>query len=291
MKKIAYILLLINLVGFAQRPARLMVLKDASILPYAPMDLSHCNGVDSTEIIIKYQLSYLQDKNSQTRYTDVIVLQVGRKITKCFGLKRYLINYSSTLLHSKQLPVFKHTEEYKKAGNGSVAYEIFMFRETDSLLYLHQMPAWFSKRIGYKEKIPKIDWRIGSACEAFSGYSCYNASGEYGGRMWRVTFTKDIPWSSGPWKLCGLPGLILYAEDSEHHFRFECIEIKQINEPINMYGISTDMTTKNKWLRMERAMHESPYSYFSNGGTTELTTKDGALDSSWTIPYNPIEVE
>lgn len=290
-RSLSIFLLMIYAVGFAQRPVRLMVVKDESMLPYAPMDLSRSEDIDSTRLIVKYHLSYLQGNNSQLRRNEVIILQIGHDVTKCYGLKRFLANLNASHLHSNKTQKIAHTEEYKQAGDGTVAYEVIMYRNTNTLLYLHQMPAWFSKRIGYEEKIPEINWQIGSNCDSLYGYSCFEAKGRYGGREWNVVFTNDVPIGTGPWKLGGLPGLILSAEDSKRQYRFECIEVKRAVEPIKLYAISTDMTTKTKWLQMERTMHTSPYFYFSNGGVAEFSTKNGDLDSSWVIPYNPIELE
>ena len=38
---------------------------------------------------------------------------------------------------------------------------------------------------------------------------------------WEVYFTTDIPINKGPWKLWGLPGLIVRAEDKDRYFRYE----------------------------------------------------------------------
>src|SRR3712207_8163725 len=53
------------------------------------------------------------------------------------------------------------------------------------------------------------------------------------GRTWRVWFALDIPFPDGPWKLCGLPGLILKAEDSKGHFSFDCVGIDRKSTRLN----------------------------------------------------------
>lgn len=44
------------------------------------------------------------------------------------------------------------------------------------------------------------------------GYECVMAESDYHGRRWRAWFSPDLPLPFGPWKLHGLPGLILKAE-------------------------------------------------------------------------------
>jgi GLPGLI family protein len=65
------------------------------------------------------------------------------------------------------------------------------------------------------------------------GYNCKKAQTQFRGREWLVWYTMDIPISEGPWKLCGLPGMILQAEDRKGLFTFCCIGIKShVNEPL-----------------------------------------------------------
>lgn len=68
---------------------------------------------------------------------------------------------------------------------------------------------------GYKviEPIPVLNWSIDmDSTRQILGYKCYMATTKFRGREWAVYYTEDIPLSLGPWKLGGLPGLILSAE-------------------------------------------------------------------------------
>ena len=46
------------------------------------------------------------------------------------------------------------------------------------------------------------------------GMECKKATTNFRGRYWEVWYTEDIPISQGPWKLCGLPGMILISKES-----------------------------------------------------------------------------
>ena len=77
--------------------------------------------------------------------------------------------------------------------------------------------------------------------------------------MW---FTPDIPVSEGPWKLHGLPGLILQAEDSEHWFSFVCIEIE--NAPYKELAVPEKKyvdCTRKEYEDLMKLMWEDPYAF------------------------------
>lgn len=71
----------------------------------------------------------------------------------------------------------------------------------------------------YEER-PSLDWTIVSGEEVILGYRCEKARVSYGGRTWIVSFSEEIPSENGPWKLKGLPGLILKAETTDGVHRF-----------------------------------------------------------------------
>ena len=52
------------------------------------------------------------------------------------------------------------------------------------------------------------------------------ASCDFGGRRWEAWFTPEIPYSEGPYKFCGLPGLILNIADTDGHYVFELLSIE-----------------------------------------------------------------
>ena len=85
----------------------------------------------------------------------------------------------------------------------------------------------------------KIDWKIQEDTISIGNFKCKKAIGDFRGRSYIVWFTEEIPLPYGPWKLYGLPGLILQAEDTEKMFtvRFKSIEYPtsqafEVNKPI-----------------------------------------------------------
>lgn len=71
-----------------------------------------------------------------------------------------------------------------------------------------------------KDKIHYNTWKLSSETKEIAGFQCQKAKGNFRGRYYEVWFTPDIPVSLGPWKLLGLPGLILYAKDQTGSVEF-----------------------------------------------------------------------
>lgn len=79
----------------------------------------------------------------------------------------------------------------------------------------------------YKEDWVKPEWTITDETKEILGYECVKAVADYRGRKWTAWFTPEIPVQEGPWKLCGLPGLILEAYDANRDYVFECCGLRQ----------------------------------------------------------------
>ena len=65
----------------------------------------------------------------------------------------------------------------------------------------------------YTEPLEEQVWTVvEDSISNVMGYDCILAESDYHGRHWKAWFAPEIPICFGPWKLRGLPGLILKAE-------------------------------------------------------------------------------
>ncbi|RZK53500.1 MAG: GLPGLI family protein [Pedobacter sp.] len=76
----------------------------------------------------------------------------------------------------------------------------------------------------------KIKWKITKDTASFSGINCQKAITNFKGRNWTAWYAVDLPFQSGPWKLNGLPGLIIEAYDDKKEVVFSFAGIDNLKK-------------------------------------------------------------
>ena len=89
--------------------------------------------------------------------------------------------------------------------------------------------SWALRTYHCIEKAETPDWQlIPDSTTTIIGYPCQLAKTNFKGRTWLAWYAEDIPVSEGPWKLCGLPGLILRAYDAQQQFYLNAIGLEDL---------------------------------------------------------------
>ena len=83
-----------------------------------------------------------------------------------------------------------------------------------------------------QEKRKPIKWTLNDSTLTVAGYLCKTAVCQLHGRKWTVRYAEDIPTTAGPWKLCGLPGLIVEAVSDDGIHRFTLTDLQHATAPI-----------------------------------------------------------
>ena len=98
------------------------------------------------------------------------------------------------------------------------------------------------------------EWTFGDGEKEICGYHCQEAKTSYGGREWTVWFASDIPSNAGPWKLRGLPGLILEAQDAEGIHHFTATSLRKAACPIvRVQDAARDKTQRDRFIQRRNA--------------------------------------
>lgn len=152
---------------------------------------------------------------------------------------------------------------------------------------------WFR----YEEEMPSLDWELTDSVAIVLGYECQSARCKFRGREWTVFYTEDIPLTDGPWKLYGLPGLIMKASDADGHYTFECIGIKsKADRPITIYKVPFNKTDRHGYYDARHRYEINPYAYYeaTTGGHINVVDEAGnpvpdSYDTPIELPYDYLE--
>ena len=122
----------------------------------------------------------------------------------------------------------------EKTPTPSKSISLFNYRSLDKNEYLDEELSFLfvnpSKSYVIRGKLEKPEWNILSdSVKMIEGYTCLMAKGFVRGRDYTVWFTPDIPVSAGPWKIWGLPGLIVDVQSDDGEVEITMTSLKQTN--------------------------------------------------------------
>lgn len=138
---------------------------------------------------------------------------------------------STQLLHDA---IKRYSETKDESAMNSVAYQTFLyiFRSMpDNQMTVYDKAGSLEYGV-YTEPLGEIQWEISDSTKRVLDYECVMATAKYHGRDWTAWFTTDIPLPEGPWKLTGLPGLILEAIESTGQHSFVATGLEASNQEI-----------------------------------------------------------
>ena len=230
-----------------------------------------------TEVIDTAQFVAVYDYECRTQTADgkpvndkmQLVLQVGRLLTKSMPFSAYL-----------------KTDESSEESVIEIAYDEAL---------MHMPTVWIGLPTGYttvcelvfpnefeaSEPTPEIAWILLEDTMTVSGYLCHKATAILRGIKWNVYYTDEIPASAGPWRLCGLPGLIVRA-DSEAH-TFSLTELRQEKSLI---------TTPDNNPNVQRVKYEKLMKYrneiygnsqYAKNPLYHIADKSGSAQTGYTL--------
>lgn len=161
-----------------------------------------------------------------------------------------------------------------------------------------------------KETAPTINWKISKDTANFSGLHCQKATTYFKGRNWTAWFAPNLPFHSGPWKLNGLPGLIVEAYDDKGEVKFQFAGIDNLNKentstgqqlladnfyfgPVIKFLPDAKLTTKAELDKLRETRDKDPIGFAkaqTPGDGRTVVTGFSMTGVSHNIINNPIEL-
>ncbi len=217
---------------------------------------------------VSYSFSHIRDTTQKDKpYKENMLLVVGKNASVYTSYDKI----NRDLDRQKQI-----TEQLKnQAGSGQMSIKIEgspmqqRVSDVDYFFFANENKMFTKERVfnNYliEEPTPKINWKIGKDTATFAGLHCQKATANFKGRNWIAWFAPELPFQSGPWKLNGLPGLIIeaYDEKKEVIFQFAGMENVVATETQTATDNEPKITTANGSLSVVKMIG-------SDNGTTYL---------------------
>ena len=222
------------------------------VATYCGIQAQKSEKIDSSQFVAFYHYTIQTQDDEGIDVTDSIqlALLVGSRATYCTNIQSYNRDGRP---NREMLNVFQmHISN--------------VLTDTEKTEVVSLEPL-YPYRYMTHEPLAKVEWELADDTLTINELFCQRAVGKLYGKSWTVWYTEEIPSSAGPWKLRGLPGLIVKAEDKEgiHCFllyetKNEVRDINSINHPdyhkVNRKNL---MMFKKKTLGHPRYVKEPTY--------------------------------
>ena len=193
--------------------------------------------LDNAYLKCQYEYIWKQDTLSGKTRDDLLILQVGENLSKCYSYYSNEVDSIMALPNGDELWTQMFEAELKKKG---VAARNFPRKRMRTYVYKNYPSGKMTVTDGvslqdfiYEDELNAQQWEIKDSTKTILDYPCQMAACNFRGREWTAWFTTDIPVSDGPWKFGGLPGLIMEAYDKGNQYVFTIVGLQKLeSEPI-----------------------------------------------------------
>ena len=217
--------------------------------------------IDRAHMKCLYRYVYTFDTLKNELRDDLLILQIGKEVSKCYSY--YTFQCDSLRRTPDGAKVW--SELFRRAIEKDGIYGDFPHVRMSTYVYKNYPTGQMtitdrisSQGYRYADSLHAQTWTMGDSTREVLGYTCQQATADFRGRRWTAWFATDIPVSDGPWKLGGLPGLILEAYDEGQQHVFTAVGLERVkDEPIifnqqDGRNRRFEPTNRLDFLRMER---------------------------------------
>ena len=242
--------------------------------------------LDTTRFVVSYRMLYQQRPENEHPMEDLLLLEVGRNMTKFYSYKTWQTD--SLVRATPPEQVMANLGSF----HGGVQDVLFRDQSAGRLTHTDQIGM---DHLLYTEPLPDCGWELADGERTILGYVCRRAACTFRGRSYKAWYAPEIAVNCGPWKFGGLPGLILAIRDDAGVLDLEATGVEQRVEPIRMTDRNYLKTNRKKYLDLKQKAMTDPVGYLTGNSNVRMTIKNE--DGSPVNPgdllrgYNPIELE
>lgn len=250
-------------------------------------DLSEGKPCGKVKYLVTYDTEFVRDtaQHPYSRVKDQMLLEIGDEVSRFYSYGQFQADSVNREMLAKG--------EQRFTSKGVLQTNVYRNYPEKGKYFITDVAG--SDRFACYEDVIFPEWEIEpDSSRVIIGYKCHKAKALFGGRTWYVWYSEDIPLDEGVWKLKGLPGLVLHAEDSEGQYFFTAVGLKQMKEDRDiMYrGDIFEVVKKDEMAKTIKRYHSDPVGYLTNGAnvvSVKVTDDKGNPVSNFSVPYNPIE--
>lgn len=261
------------------------------LLPLLSLILGNAFPQTKYNYVAKYQLKYCPDSTDRHKIiTSKQVLLLSDSLPSVYAVETVISNdtsYYNYLTRENRETNGYFTSKYGVQEKEVLPYHVLQLNGRITTYadfpIASKMPA-----VKMIENASVFGWQLREDTATIAGFPCQKAECYYGGRHWIGWFTSTVPVSSGPYKFCGLPGLIVKIGDNEGDYNFELKEISnaKIVYPIALYNKPpfdhTLLVNRDTYLKKKRYVADNLYGLLlsANSGKS-LTPERKELLRKW----------
>jgi GLPGLI family protein len=167
-------------------------------------------------------------------------------------------------------------------------YTIYKNYPTSKLTFIeHTLDGTFK----FEEELDLFNWQLSGDTATSGDYKVQKSTCDFGGRNWIAWFCPEIPYSEGPYKFNGLPGLIVKVYDTKNHYVFELKNIEELQKEVIIDLKEKDYieSTKYEFFRAKDAFHADIINRGKEKGLSNSSIQTAAKNLS--TRNNPIELK
>ncbi|RYE36671.1 MAG: GLPGLI family protein [Sphingobacteriaceae bacterium] len=227
-----------------------------------------------------YHFTHIRDTTDRAHpYTEDLLLLLGRNASACTSIDARLQqeNFVKQITNQAKTAPDPNHINLNIPGQRPVSDEYYQFLATRKLITKHKLVNNYL----VEEPLPAISWKISTDTLSISRLHCQKATAHFKGRDYVAWFCADLPFRSGPWKLHGLPGLIVQASDTKKEVIFEFAGFEQISNQKVTVKLPEDAiySTQKEFERLQQVAKTNPSALSKIAGKTSGSPLD-AIDPS-----------